>query len=291
VRPFFSPKLKEPTFGLRARMGGRGDFELMAGGRPRTVTKAVYARPAVIAGVAVVRGASPFAKAVAQGAAPLVKSVGTSINRMVHGIAARIPGVSKLLPKRTVQAGLGVPVKEVATTATAVTSAAFLAQDLGTMIGGPVGKTIRKAGEVVSGVTVGTLKAADIVLPGDGIPFIETGIRLNPRDVRARAKQRGAQMGHPAAGTSLTTRQPVSMGVMPESNAIVRSWHANGVNFWRTVDGWIYVQRLDGTIKRYRPYKSVVLGKRPSSRQVKRAIRKLKGEAKIYRELTNLFKR
>ena len=98
-------------------------------------------------------------------------------------------------------------------------------------------------------------------------------------------------MGHPAAGTSLATRQPLSMGVMPESNAIVRSWHANGVNFWRTVDGWIYVQRLDGTIKRYRPYKSVVLGKRPSSRQVKRAIRKLKGEAKIYRELTNLFKR
>jgi hypothetical protein len=95
-------------------------------------------------------------------------------------------------------------------------------------------------------------------------------------------------MGHPDAGTALELR-PRSMGLMPGPDAIVKQWHANGINFWRTVDGWIYVQRLDGTIKRYRPYKSVVLGKRPSSKQVNRAINKLKSEHKIYRKLTALF--
>jgi len=96
-------------------------------------------------------------------------------------------------------------------------------------------------------------------------------------------------MGHPDAGRALQRRGPTALGVMPDANAIVRSWHANGVSFWRTMDGWIYVQRLDGTVKRYRPYRSVVLGKRPSSRQVNRAINKLKGEAKIYKKLTKLF--
>jgi len=97
-----------------------------------------------------------------------------------------------------------------------------------------------------------------------------------------------SSMGHPDAGTALELR-PRSMGLMPGPDAIVKQWHANGINFWRTVDGWIYVQRLDGTIKRYRPYKSVVLGKRPSSKQVNRAINKLKSEHKIYRKLTALF--
>jgi hypothetical protein len=101
-------------------------------------------------------------------------------------------------------------------------------------------------------------------------------------------KPEASTMGHPDAGTALELR-PRSMGLMPGPDAIVKQWHANGINFWRTVDGWIYVQRLDGTIKRYRPYKSVVLGKRPSSKQVNRAINKLKSEHKIYRKLTALF--
>ena len=96
-------------------------------------------------------------------------------------------------------------------------------------------------------------------------------------------------MAHPGAGMSLRRQGPTALGVMPGPETIVSSWHANGIPFWRTLDGWIYVQRRNGTVKRYRPYKSVVLGKRPSSRQVNRAINKLKGEAKIYKKLTKLF--
>ena len=98
-------------------------------------------------------------------------------------------------------------------------------------------------------------------------------------------------MAHPSAGTSIAIRPsgPTGMGIMPGGDQIVKTWHANGIPFWRTLDGWIYVQRKDGTVKRYRPYKSVVLGKRPSSKQINRAINKLKREDKTYHKLTRLF--
>jgi len=98
-------------------------------------------------------------------------------------------------------------------------------------------------------------------------------------------------MAHPQAGTSIAIRPsgPTGMGIMPGGDQIVKTWHANGIPFWRTQDGWIYVQRKDGTVKRYRTYKSVVLGKRPSSKQINRAINKLKREDKTYHKLTRLF--
>jgi len=104
-------------------------------------------------------------------------------------------------------------------------------------------------------------------------------------------------MAHPRAGTSIAIRPsgPTGMGIMPGGDTIVKKWHAGNfadgspVPFWRTLDGWIYVQRADGTVKRYRPYKSVVLGKRPSSKQINRAINKLKREDKTYHKLTRLF--
>ncbi len=262
--------------------GARGDFGAIAAAKKK-VTKAAY--------VPGVKGAVALAVPVVAKAAPLLGRMFRTASRAVMGIAARTPIVRDIVPKKVVVIGRAVPTAEVARTTAAAATAGFLAQDIGQAVGGPVGGAISKVGGVVSGVTIGALKVADIVIPGKGIPLIETGLKLRKDPRSFIERQGGRPMGHPAAGTSLATRQPLSMGVMPESNAIVRSWHANGVNFWRTVDGWIYVQRLDGTIKRYRPYKSVVLGKRPSSRQVKRAIRKLKGEAKIYRELTNLFKR
>lgn len=98
-------------------------------------------------------------------------------------------------------------------------------------------------------------------------------------------------MAHPQAGTSIAIRPsgPTGIGIMPGGDQIVKTWHANGIPFWRTLDGWIYVQRKDGTVKRYKPYKSVVLGKRPSSKQINRAINKLKREDKTYHKLTRLF--
>jgi len=190
--------------------------------------------------------------------------------RAVLGIAARVPGIKKLLP--TVGLGLkkhpvgaAIPTKEVvkAVAGTAVTAL-----------------TVKEVVDVIGPTAAGI--ATEAIKIGVNIYKDLSGYELGPG---------GNGMAHPSAGTSIAIRPsgPTGMGIMPGGDQIVKSWHANGIPFWRTMDGWIYVQRRDGTVKRYKPYKSVVLGKRPSSKQINRAINKLKREDKTYHKLTRLF--
>jgi len=198
--------------------------------------------------------------------------------RAALGIAARVPGLKKLLP----QVGLGlkkhpvgaaIPTKEVVKAVAGTAITALTVKQVVDVIGGPA------AGIATEAIKIGVDIYKDL-----------SGYELGPG---------GNGMAHPSAGTSIAIRPsgPTGMGVMPGGDTIVKKWHAGHfsdgtpVPFWRTMDGWIYVQRKDGTVKRYRPYKSVVLGKRPSSKQINRAINKLKREDKTYHKLTRLFHR
>ena len=214
-----------------------------------------------LGGVEVLKGFGPSSVAVALGRAGL-------------GVAARLPWFKGMLPRGVQGKALAVvPKTEIVKTGVSVATAvsvALTAEDLGKKYVWPAVKGI-------------ATEVAKTVLPG--IKFGPGHIEDDSIFTTGRSV---TTVAHPQAGTSLQFR-PQTMGLMPDSNSIVKSWHANGIAFWRTMDGWIYVQRLDGTVKRYRPYKSVVLGKRPSSRQVNRAINKLRTEYKIYGKLVRLF--
>jgi len=190
------------------------------------------------------------------------------IFRAAIGAAAKIPGVKtavkKYLPK-VFHVGRTVPTKEIVTT-TAGTAVTAL--------------TVKEVVDVLGPTAAGI--ATEAIKIGVDIYKDLSGYELGPG---------GNGMAHPSAGTSIAIRPsgPTGMGIMPGGDQIVKTWHANGIPFWRTLDGWIYVQRKDGTVKRYKPYKSVVLGKRPSSKQINRAINKLKREDKTYHKLTRLF--
>jgi len=187
--------------------------------------------------------------------------------RAVIGIASKVPivkgVVAKYLPK-VHYVGKAVPTKEIVKTTAGAAVTGLTVKEVIDVIGpttaGVIGKAISTAADIYQEI-------GDINIFG------------------------GNGMAHPSAGTSIAIRPsgPTGMGIMPGGDQIVKSWHANGIPFWRTLDGWIYVQRKDGTVKRYRPYKSVVLGKRPSSKQINRAINKLKREDKTYHKLTRLF--
>jgi len=183
-----------------------------------------------------------------------------AVARAVIGIAAKVPFVPKFLGPVLGPKALAVPTKEIIGTGIKAVSAGLAVKEVTEIVSKPtleIAQSILSVGQQIS--ELGSLG-------GNGMP-------------------------HPSAGTSIAIRPsgPTGMGVMPGGDQIVRSWHANGIPFWRTLDGWIYVQRRDGTVKRYKPYKSVVLGKRPSSKQINRAINKLKREDKTYHKLTRLF--
>jgi len=192
------------------------------------------------------------------------------------GLVSKIPVVKPLVKKYlpdVFHVGKTVPTREIVGT-TATTAATVLTVKQVVDVIGP-----KAAGILGEGIQIGVSVYED---------FEKFGVFGNGGN---------GSMGHPQAGTSIAIRPsgPTGMGIMPGGDTIVKRWHAGNfsdgtpVPFWRTMDGWIYVQRKDGTVKRYKPYKSVVLGKRPSSKQINRAINKLKREDKTYHKLTKLF--
>ena len=202
-------------------------------------------------------------KPVLQAASPWMAAFRASI-----GIASKVPVlkgvVAKYLPK-VHYVGKTVPTKEIVKTTAGAAVTAL---------------TVKEVVDVIGPTTAGVIK--DVINIGASV-YHEVG--------ELGGFGGNGSMAHPQAGTSIAIRPsgPTGMGIMPGGDQIVKTWHANGIPFWRTLDGWIYVQRKDGTVKRYRPYKSVVLGKRPSSKQINRAINKLKREDKTYHKLTRLF--
>jgi len=189
--------------------------------------------------------------------------------RAAIGIATKVPiikgVVAKYLPK-VHYVGKKVPTEEIVGTGAGIVVTALTVKEVVDVVGAPFAQV---AGQAI-GLGVEMYKALD------------SGYERGTGEFG---------MAHPSAGTSIAIRPsgPTGMGVMPSGETIVKRWHANDIAFWRTLDGWIYVQRKDGTVKRYKPYKSVVLGKRPSSKQINRAINKLKREDKTYHKLTRLF--
>jgi len=212
-------------------------------------------------------GISPVLPVLSQKPVLQAASPHLMVFRAAIGLASKVPGVKTAVKKYLPQVfhvGKTVPTKEIVktTAGTAVTALTVkeVVDVLGPTAAGVVGKAISTAADIYGEI-------GDINIFG------------------------GNGMAHPSAGTSIAIRPsgPTGMGIMPGGDQIVKTWHANGIPFWRTLDGWIYVQRKDGTVKRYKPYKSVVLGKRPSSKQINRAINKLKREDKTYHKLTRLF--
>jgi len=208
----------------------------------------------------------------------LAKKIITPTVRAALGVAARLPFVKKVVPKITGRPPAVVAKQitktEIGKTAVQMGGTVLAAKELAPLAI-PLARSVYKA----------VAEFEDF-----GFETFERFAPLIPiaKQVVETITERGKPMAHPAAGTALDVR-PRTMGMMPAAESIVRTWHANGIPFWRTVDGWIYVQRLDGTIKRYRPYKPVVLGKHPSTRQINRAINKLKSEYKVHRKLVSLF--
>ena len=214
-------------------------------------------------------------KVVGTGAKVVTPAV-TAVGRTGLGLISSVPGLKNILPKEiSTKAVANVTKKEMLDTALTAGLTALGIQQ--------VVDILPDRFKAIPGQILDTAEwLGDIGI--SQLPSLETGKSIDLRDTGG-----GSNVGHPKPGTQLQRRGPTALGLMPDANAIVRAWHANGVSFWRTLDGWIYVQRLDGTVKRYKPYKSVVLGKRPSSRQVNRAINKLKSEHKVYRKLNALF--
>ena len=67
---------------------------------------------------------------------------------------------------------------------------------------------------------------------------------------------------------------------------VTKQWVANGTPFQRNEDGTISVQKKDGTVKTYRPYKPIVFGKQLNAKKLVRVANKHRS---IYKELHKIF--
>lgn len=68
--------------------------------------------------------------------------------------------------------------------------------------------------------------------------------------------------------------------------AAVKNWFAGQTLFQKNSDGSISVQRKDGTIKTYRPYRPTVFGKKVDASKFARLAKKYR---KVYQELHHMF--
>jgi len=71
-------------------------------------------------------------------------------------------------------------------------------------------------------------------------------------------------------------------GILPPSHQVVRTWQTfpGGPVFARLADGHIAVQKKDGTIKHFRPYRPVVIPRRWNARSMGRVATALKRQRK-----------
>ncbi len=78
----------------------------------------------------------------------------------------------------------------------------------------------------------------------------------------------------------------VPMPMAMTGATLVKTWVSNGVLFGKLSDGKMVVQKKDGTVKIWRPYKPVVFGKRTDVTKFTRLAKKYRKE---YQELHKLF--
>lgn len=79
-------------------------------------------------------------------------------------------------------------------------------------------------------------------------------------------------------------RGPLTVGQqLPPSHVVVRTWQTfpGGPIFARLADGHIAVQKKDGTIKHFRPYRPVVIPRKWNARSMSRVATALKRQRKV----------
>lgn len=108
----------------------------------------------------------------------------------------------------------------------------------------------------------------------------------------------GAVLAATSTGGKSTTRSLLDLGVAGPGiisykdltpnyyGGVTKSWVTNGVTFQRNENGTITVQKKDGTLKTYRPYKPTVFGKKTDAAKFTRLAKKYR---KQYQELNKLF--
>jgi len=77
-------------------------------------------------------------------------------------------------------------------------------------------------------------------------------------------------------------------GTLPAG--VTKVWEAGGSTFFRTVDGKIHTTRKDGTPVSYRPYRSIVIGKKLTTSNVKRVSKRIKSHVKSLRTVLSILK-
>ena len=73
--------------------------------------------------------------------------------------------------------------------------------------------------------------------------------------------------------------------------SVVKTWMANGWPFAMTSDGYIHTVTKSGLRRRWKPYRSVVLGKNPSTRMISKAVTKLVAFDKVHERIKKLARR
>jgi len=91
-----------------------------------------------------------------------------------------------------------------------------------------------------------------------------------------------------APSTAMVPAAGAAPGAIPAGPAVVKTWTANGWPFAMTSDGKIHTVTKSGVRKSWKPYKSVVLGKKVNSSMAKRAVRKLQSIVQLGKDIEKL---
>lgn len=120
---------------------------------------------------------------------------------------------------------------------------------------------------------------------------------FQPQTAKGRLALTAAQF-IPGVGQALTLGQAfipspappqaIMAGAAITGEVVTRSWSTGTANFYRTADGFIHVTKKDGTVKRFKPYHSIVLGKRLTFGQVSRATRRLHNLATSFSKILKI---
>lgn len=102
--------------------------------------------------------------------------------------------------------------------------------------------------------------------------------------VREAVQTIGRGLLRPSRRPQMAPRGGLAVGQeLPPSHVVVRTWQTfpGGPVFARLADGHIAVQKKDGTIKHFRPYRPVVIPRKWNARSMSRVATALKRQRKI----------
>ena len=129
---------------------------------------------------------------------------------------------------------------------------------------------------VIGGAAIGTAAAGAIEVgtgrsPASWVHELAQGVGRAPFQQSPPRRQQVARRGGLSVGQEL-----------PPSHVVVRTWQTfpGGPVFARLADGHIAVQKKDGTIKHFRPYRPVVIPRKWNARSMSRVATALKRQRK-----------